>query len=113
MDCIFCKIAAGEIPAKKAYEDETIVAFHDLNPQAPVHVLIIPRRHIESLQDVTAEDAAALGHLMAKVPVLARDLGLGERGFRLVANCREEAGQSVWHVHFHLLGGRAFLWPPG
>lgn len=113
MDCIFCRIASGEIPAKKVYEDEKIVAFHDLNPQAPVHVLIIPRAHFAHLMELEEKDGALMGHLLTRVPAIARVLGLEEKGFRLVANCREEAGQSVWHVHFHLLGGRAFSWPPG
>ena len=113
MSCLFCRIASGEIPARIAYQDEHIVAFHDLHPQAPVHVLVIPVRHIEHLQALTADDAAVMGHLLARIPQLASELGIAEGGYRLVSNCKEQAGQSVWHLHFHLLGGRAMSWPPG
>lgn len=111
-DCLFCKIAAGTIPARVAYQDAEIVAFHDLAPQAPEHVLIIPRKHIEHLGAVTDLEKDLMGHLIVKVPDIAKQLGLDE-GFRLVANCKEPAGQSVWHLHFHLLGKRRFSWPPG
>ncbi len=113
MDCIFCKIASGEIPSDVVYRDERVVAVRDRSPQAPVHVLVLPIQHIEHLQDVTEEHAALLGHLLVKVPEISRGLGLGGDGFRLVSNCKEKAGQSVWHLHFHLMGGRAFAWPPG
>ena len=111
-DCLFCKIAEGTIPSKVAYQDEHIVAFHDVNPQAPVHVLVIPRRHIAHLGDVTSDEKDLMGHLIVKIPFIAEQLGLGE-GFRLVNNCKAPAGQTVWHVHFHLMGKRHFSWPPG
>jgi histidine triad (HIT) family protein len=113
MSCIFCEIVAGRIPAKKAYEDETLFAFHDINPQAPVHVLLIPKRHITSLLEVADGDDPLLGALVRTARDLARGLGLDERGFRLVFNCGADAGYSVFHVHLHLLGGRAMAWPPG
>lgn len=113
-DCIFCKIARKEIPSSLVYEDETVVAFKDLEPQAPVHVLVIPKKHIESLLALTDEDKALVGHILADVvPQLARELGVSEKGFRVVANTGEEGGQSVKHLHFHLLGGRSMQWPPG
>lgn len=113
-DCIFCKIARKEIPSNLVYEDETVVAFKDLEPQAPVHVLVIPKKHIESLLALTDEDKALVGHILADVvPQLARELGVAEKGFRVIANTGEEGGQSVKHLHFHLLGGRSMQWPPG
>jgi diadenosine tetraphosphate (Ap4A) HIT family hydrolase len=113
-DCIFCKIISGDIPSDKVYEDEEILAFRDLEPQAPVHVLIIPRRHIGSLDELTesADDRALLGYLMSKVHVIAAELGL-ENGYRLVANTGEDGMQTVRHLHFHLLGKRRMTWPPG
>lgn len=112
-DCLFCKIAAGEIPAQLAYEDDEIVAFHDVNPQAPVHLLVIPRRHVATLLDTGDDDAGLLGRLQLVGIELARRAGLDERGFRLVTNCLEDGGQSVFHIHLHVLGGRAMRWPPG
>jgi histidine triad (HIT) family protein len=111
-DCIFCKIAGGDIPANIVYEDEQILCFHDLEPQAPVHVLIIPRKHVESLGDAAFADAAMLGHLLVNVKKSAADLHL-ENGYRLVCNCGEDGMQTVKHLHFHLLGKRRLLWPPG
>ncbi|MDR2132321.1 MAG: histidine triad nucleotide-binding protein [Clostridiales Family XIII bacterium] len=111
-DCIFCKIANGDIPANIAYEDDRILCFHDLEPQAPVHVLIIPKKHIESLDAAEADDAAMLGHLLLKVKDIAALLGL-ENGYRLVNNCGADGMQTVKHLHFHLLGKRRLLWPPG
>ena len=111
-DCIFCKIAAGEIPSKKAYEDETVLAFYDLDPQAPVHVLVIPKAHIPSAAAVTPENSAVVAHIFEVIARLGDELGLKE-GFRVVTNCGVSAGQSVPHLHFHLLGGRDFTWPPG
>jgi histidine triad (HIT) family protein len=111
-DNIFLKIANKQIPAKIVHEDEQCVAFHDINPQAPVHVLIIPRKEIRTHEDVTPEDEALLGHLHLVAAQLARTLGLKD-GYRLVLNCREAAGQTVPHLHLHLLGGRDFRWPPG
>ncbi|MDR1272792.1 MAG: histidine triad nucleotide-binding protein [Clostridiales Family XIII bacterium] len=114
MDCIFCKLASGEIPTDAVYEDEEMIAFGDMEPQAPVHVLIIPKRHIASLDAVSesAEDKELLGHILSKVHVIAEKLGL-ENGYRLVANTGRDANQTVQHIHFHLLGGRSFGWPPG
>lgn len=111
--CLFCKIAAGEIPATQAYEDDKIVAFHDLNPQAPVHLLVIPKEHIASTAAIDVSHAALLGHLWTTIPRLARELGTSDSGFRVVVNSGASAGQSVLHLHFHLLGGRAMGWPPG
>lgn len=112
-DCIFCQIARGEIPARIAHQDDELVAFHDVAPQAPTHVLVIPRRHVATLLDLAAEDAALLGRMQMTAIGLARDLGLDRRGFRLVTNCLADAGQSVFHLHLHLLGGRRMQWPPG
>jgi histidine triad (HIT) family protein len=111
-DCIFCRIAAGEIPARIEYSDDHVVAFHDLAPKAPTHVLVIPRRHLATLAESKAEDAQLLGHLMATTVELARKLALDD-GFRVVVNNGAAAGQSVFHLHVHLLGGRSFAWPPG
>lgn len=112
-DCIFCKIAAGEIPTDFVYQDDDVVAFRDITPQAPTHVLVIPRRHISTLLDTTPESAMLLGKMQRAAVEIARAEGLAERGFRLVTNCLEEAGQSVFHLHLHLLGGRRMGWPPG
>lgn len=112
MDCIFCKIANGEIPSTKVYEDDKILAFKDLDPQAPVHILVIPKEHIRWAYDISSENSALIAHLFEKIPVIAKEQGLSE-GFRIVNNCGESAGQSVHHIHFHLLGGRDFTWPPG
>lgn len=112
MDCIFCKIASGEIPSKTVYEDESVRAFYDLDPQAPVHVLIIPKEHIDSANDITSENSAIVGHVFEVAAKLAKELGL-DNGYRIVNNCGEEGGQSVPHLHFHLLGGRTMAWPPG
>ena len=112
-NCLFCKIAEGQIPSKIVYQDEDVVAFEDINPQAPQHILLIPRRHISSLADLTAEDGHILALLFAVATRLANKLGLAERGYRIVTNVGPDAGQTVFHVHFHLLGGRKFSWPPG
>jgi histidine triad (HIT) family protein len=112
-DCIFCKIATGEIPAERLFEDDQVVAFRDLNPQAPVHVLIIPKRHIATLNAVEPEDEALLGHLFGAARQVAAQEGFAEAGYRTVINCNEAGGQTVFHVHLHLLGGRAMHWPPG
>ncbi|MBQ1889093.1 histidine triad nucleotide-binding protein [Selenomonas caprae] len=113
-DCIFCKIAQKEIPSSLVYEDEQVVAFKDLEPQAPVHVLVIPKKHVESVLALTAEDKAMVSHILVDVvPQLARELGVDEKGFRVVTNTGAEGGQSVKHLHFHLLGGRSMQWPPG
>jgi histidine triad (HIT) family protein len=113
MSCLFCEIAAGHIPSKKAFEDESLLAFHDINPQAPIHVLVIPRKHITSLVDLAPGDDALIGSLVRRARELARGMGLEERGFRLVFNAGPDAGYSVFHVHLHLLGGRKLGWPPG
>ena len=114
-DCLFCKIADGRIPGTLVYQDQDVVAFADINPQAPRHVLFIPRRHIASMADLTPEDSELLGKLFAAAAHVARDMGLAdpEGGYRFVTNVGPEAGQSVQHLHFHLLGGRRFAWPPG
>ena len=112
MDCIFCAIANGEIPANKVYEDDKILAFYDLEPQAPVHLLIIPKEHIKWAYDVNEENSAVIAHIFAKIPEIAKKLGI-EDGFRVVNNCGALAGQSVHHIHFHLMAGRAFTWPAG
>jgi len=110
-DCLFCKIAKGDIKASIVAQDDTLVAFRDVNPQAPTHILIIPRAHVATLNEVT--DAGLLGELLLKARDLARTEGLADRGYRLVINTNAEAGQSVFHVHAHLLGGRRMTWPPG
>jgi histidine triad (HIT) family protein len=112
-DCIFCKIAEKKIPARIVYEDEHILAFEDLNPQAPVHTLLIPKKHIATLIDAAEEDLYLFGLIVKAAQQLAREKGIADRGFRLVANCNAESGQSVYHIHFHLLGGRYMQWPPG
>lgn len=112
-DCIFCKIAAGEIPADKVYENDQVVAFRDLNPQAPTHVLVIPRRHIATLNDLQPVDEGVIGQLFAAVRDVASAEGLAESGYRTVINCNEAGGQTVFHIHLHLLGGRTMHWPPG
>lgn len=111
-NCIFCKIANKEIPSNIVYEDDVIISFHDLEPQAPVHVLLIPKKHIDSLDDLEFGDMETLGWLMTKVKDIAEELGL-ENGYRLVCNCGEDGMQTVKHLHFHLLGKRRMLWPPG
>ncbi|MBC6678588.1 histidine triad nucleotide-binding protein [Zhenpiania hominis] len=111
-DCVFCKIAEKEIPSNIVYEDDQIICFHDLEPQAPVHVLIIPKKHIASMDDVSADDQQLMGYIMTKVKEIAKTLGL-ENGYRLVNNCGEDGFQTVKHLHFHLLGKRKMTWPPG
>jgi histidine triad (HIT) family protein len=112
-DCIFCKIARKEIPARIVYDDRQVVAFEDLNPQAPHHTLVIPKAHYDTFNDVGAGEESLVGHMMVVAARVAKDKGLDKEGYRLVANCLESAGQSVFHVHLHLLGGRRFAWPPG
>jgi histidine triad (HIT) family protein len=113
VSCLFCEIIAGRIPARVAYQDDAVLAFHDINPQGPVHILVIPKKHITSLTDMTPEDDALVGSLVRRARDLATEAGLAERGFRLVFNCGEEAGYSVYHIHLHLVGGRKLGWPPG
>lgn len=112
-DCIFCRIVRGEIEARIAYQDDELIAFHDVAPQAPTHILVIPRDHVDTLLDLDPEDAGLLGRMQMAAIHVARDLGLDRSGFRLVTNCLEDAGQSVFHIHLHLLGGRRMEWPPG
>jgi len=111
-NCLFCKIATGEIPSKIVYQDQDVVAFEDINPQAPHHVLFIPRRHIASMTDLTIEDGSVLAALFIAAAKVARERGISESGYRFVANVGPDAGQSVFHLHFHLLGGRRMGWPP-
>lgn len=112
MDCIFCKIANGEIPSTKVYDDEKVLAFKDLTPQAPVHVLIIPKEHIASCDEITEDNCAVVGHIFAVAAKIAKQQGL-DNGYRVVNNCGEDGGQTVKHLHFHLMGGRTFGWPAG
>jgi len=111
MDCLFCKIAARAIPSKKVYEDEVVYAFEDIAPKAPTHVLVIPKKHIARLADASPDDGPLIGTLASRAAAIARERGLSH--YRLVLNNGEGAGQSVFHLHFHLLGGRPFAWPPG
>ncbi len=112
-DCLFCRILEGEIPADVIYESDSALAFRDINPQAPTHVLIIPRRHITTINDLDAGDQELVGSLFIAAKEVARQEGLAEDGYRTVMNCGEGAGQSVFHIHLHLLGGRLLNWPPG
>jgi histidine triad (HIT) family protein len=112
-DCLFCKVIQGEIPGKKVYEDDTVFAFEDINPQAPTHILICPKKHISTVMDLTPEDAPLMGAIFEAAKTIASDKKLDSGGFRLVVNNGSGAGQSVFHVHFHLLAGRPMRWPPG
>lgn len=112
-DCIFCRIAAGDIPAELIYEDERVVGFRDLNPQAPTHALVIPRKHIATLNDLSVDDELIVGRMIGAAREIARQEGLDEAGYRTVMNCNEAGGQTVFHIHLHLLGGRMMHWPPG
>jgi histidine triad (HIT) family protein len=113
MDCLFCKIAQQQIPAKIIHEDEHVVAFRDISPQAPVHALVIPKRHITTLNDIDPTDARLLGHMVITAQQIAAQDGIDETGFRLVMNCNRDGGQTVYHIHMHILGGRSMHWPPG
>ncbi|MCK4503465.1 MAG: histidine triad nucleotide-binding protein [Desulfuromonadales bacterium] len=112
-DCLFCKIIAGEIPATIQFEDEQLVVFEDIDPQAPHHLLIVPKKHIRTTLDLTPADNELIGHIYQVAGKIARDLDFATNGFRVVNNCNEGGGQVVWHIHFHLLGGRNMVWPPG
>lgn len=112
-DCLFCRLAAGDIPATILYEDEHVLAFKDINPQAPTHLLVIPRRHISTLNDLTPEDDQIVGEVTRRAAALAREHGHADGGYRVVFNCNADAGQTVFHIHMHLLGGRKLTWPPG
>lgn len=111
-DCLFCKIIKGEIPSSKVYEDEQVYAFNDIDPQAPVHILIIPKEHIASAAEITSENSHLVAHIFEVAAKIAKEQKF-ENGFRIVSNCGDSAGQSVKHLHFHLLSGRDFTWPPG
>ena len=110
-DCLFCKIAAGEIPSNKVYEDEQVYAFYDIDPQAPIHFLVIPKAHIGSCGEISGENAPVAAHIFEVISKVTHDLGITD--FRVVSNCGEQAGQSVRHLHFHVLAGRDMTWPPG
>lgn len=112
-DCLFCKIVKGEIPAAKVYEDEIALAFKDIQPEAPHHVLIVPKKHIPTLNDLTPEDEKLAGHLLLVASKVAEKLGVAQSGYRLALNTNADAGQIVFHLHLHFLGGRGFGWPPG
>ena len=112
-DCLFCKISEGSVPSDKVYESDTLFAINDINPQAPTHILIIPRIHQDTLLDAEEKDHVLMGSVISVANQLAKEKGLDKSGFRLVVNCGADAGQSVFHIHFHLLGGRTMNWPPG
>ena len=112
-DCLFCKIIAGEIPSTKVYEDDMVYAFNDIAPQAPYHIVIVPKIHIASANEITKENSAYVSHIFEVVPKIAKELGFYENGYRVVNNCGEDGLQSVKHLHFHLMGGRKFSWPAG
>ena len=112
-DCLFCKIAAGDIPATLVHQDEHLIAFKDINPQAPMHVLVVPRRHVSSLNELAETDDQLLGEMIRRAAAIAREHGHADRGYRTVFNCNADAGQTVFHIHLHVLGGRTFKWPPG
>ena len=111
--CIFCKIIAGEIPSSKVYEDDKILAFNDIEPQAPVHVVIIPKEHITSANAINKENSGVIAHIFETIPKIAEDLGISKSGYRVINNCGVDGGQTVEHIHFHLTGGRKFSWPAG
>ena len=112
-DCLFCMIASGKIPAGIVYQDDQLVAFRDINPQAPTHILVIPRQHIETLNDLSADDENLVGQLVRRAGLIAKNLGHAEAGYRTVFNCNVHGGQTVFHHHLHLLAGRPMTWPPG
>ena len=111
-NCLFCKIAAGQIPSNKIYEDDKVLAFYDIDPQAPVHFLVIPKEHIGSADEIDGTNIAIVAHVFEVIAKIAKELKL-EKGYRIVNNCGEEGGQTVGHLHFHVLGGRLLAWPPG
>jgi histidine triad (HIT) family protein len=111
--CLFCRLLAGEVPSSRVYEDEHLVAFNDINPQAPMHMLVVPRRHIATLNDLGPGDDGLVGEMVRRAAALARERGFAESGYRTVFNCNAAAGQTVFHIHLHVLGGRTFTWPPG
>ncbi len=113
MDCLFCSIANKTIPGDIVFEDEKVIAFRDITPQAPTHVLIIPKMHIATLNDLSTENSELLGHMIYTAKTIAKEEGIADNGFRLAMNCNEDGGQTVYHIHLHLLGGRKMSWPPG
>ena len=112
-DCLFCKIINGDIPAKIRYQDDLVLVIEDISPQAPIHLLIVPKKHIATTLDVGPEDNNLIGHIYQVAAQMARESGIADDGFRVVNNCNDAGGQTVWHLHFHLLGGRDLTWPPG
>ena len=112
-DCLFCKILDGDIPCDRVYENDQVIAFRDVNPQAPTHILVIPHKHIPTVNDLTAEDKNIVAEMMLAAQAIAKQEGIEESGYRLVMNCNEGAGQTVFHIHLHILGGRRMNWPPG
>ena len=112
-DCIFCRIATGDIPTTKVFEDDDLIAFRDIRPMTPIHVQIIPKRHIATILDLTEADQGLAGKMILTANRIAGEIGLGERGYRLVFNCKADGGQEIYHIHLHLLGGRRMGWPPG
>ena len=112
-DCLFCKIVAGDIPATLVYNDDHMIAFKDINPQAPMHVLIVPRRHVASLNELADSDDALVGEMVRRAAAIAAEHGFAKGGYRTVFNCNADAGQTVFHIHLHVLGGRSMTWPPG
>ena len=113
MSCLFCRIIAGDIPSSKVYEDDHLFAFNDINPQAPMHVLIVPKLHVATLNDLIETQDGVIGEMVRRAAALAKERGFGETGYRTVFNCNAAAGQTVFHVHLHVLGGRSLAWPPG
>lgn len=113
MGCVFCDIVKGLIPSKKVYEDEKILAFEDINPEAPIHIIIIPKKHVSSANDLNNDNIEVVSHIFSTIPKLAIKLNISESGYRVVNNCGKDGGQTVSHIHFHLLGGRSLQWPPG
>lgn len=112
-DCVFCRVARGELPSTKIYEDEELLAFHDISPKAPIHFLVIPRKHIANIMELAEPDVGLMGRMLYKAQELARELGCSEAGARFVINCKDDGGQTVDHLHIHVLGGRVMRWPPG
>ncbi|MEG0297855.1 MAG: histidine triad nucleotide-binding protein [Clostridium sp.] len=112
-NCLFCKIIKGDIPCSKVYEDDKVLAFNDISPEAPVHVLIIPKEHITSVNEITEENSNIISHIFTVINKIVLELDISESGYRVVNNCGEHGGQTVNHLHFHILGGRSLTWPPG
>lgn len=112
-DCIFCKIINGEIPCKKVYEDDIVLSFEDINPAAPVHVLVVPKKHIKDLNELTSDDLNIMSHILGVIKDIAKKMNICENGYRVVVNCGKDGGQEVPHIHFHILGGKSLSWPPG